>query len=253
MSKKLQGKVSLITGGGAGIGRATALAFAAEGASLAVADIREEAARAVCEELRAAGAKAIAITVDVSKDAQVSAMVNQVVEHFGRLDVAFNNAAIEVEHEPLAKTSEEMFDRLMSVNVKGVWLCMKYEIQQMLKQGGGAIVNTSSIGGLIAAPRQPIYGATKHAVLGLTKSAAVEYGRKGIRVNAVCPGVIRTEMTERALALEPRRAEHLVPGHPIGRIGEAEDIARAVVFLASDDASFMLGHALTVDGGFTAR
>ncbi|MFM2421164.1 MAG: hypothetical protein RL385_5887, partial [Pseudomonadota bacterium] len=139
MSKKLQGKVSLITGGGAGIGRATALAFAAEGASLAVADIREEAARAVCEELRAAGAKAIAITVDVSKDAQVSSMVNQVVEHFGRLDVAFNNAAIEVEHEPLAKTSEEMFDRLMSVNVKGVWLCMKYEIQQMLKQGGGAI------------------------------------------------------------------------------------------------------------------
>jgi NAD(P)-dependent dehydrogenase (short-subunit alcohol dehydrogenase family) len=142
----------------------------------------------------------------------------------------------------------------MSVNVKGVFLCMKYEIAQMLAQGGGgAIVNTSSIGGLIAAPRQPIYGATKHAVLGMTKAAGVEYGRKGIRVNAVCPGVIRTEMMERAIEREPKRKQYIEQAHPIGRIGEAEDIARAVVFLCSDDASFVLGHSLAVDGGFTAR
>jgi NAD(P)-dependent dehydrogenase (short-subunit alcohol dehydrogenase family) len=180
-------------------------------------------------------------------------MVEQVVVHFGRLDIAFNNAGIDIEHEPLAKTTEETFDRLMSVNVKGVWLCMKFEIQQMLKQGSGAIVNTSSIGGLIGAPRQPIYGATKHAVLGMTKAAAVEYGRKGIRINAVCPGIIRTEMTERAVARDPRRKAYIEQAHPIGRMGEAEEIARAVVFLSSDDAAFVIGHSMAVDGGFTAR
>jgi len=254
MTKKLLGKVALITGGGAGIGRATALAFASEGAKVAVVDINGAAAQAVAEELVAAGHEAISIVTDVSRSDEVAAMVAQVVARFGRLDVAFNNAGIDIEHEPLAKTSEEAFDKLISVNVKGVWLCMKHEIEQMLKQGGGgAIVNTSSIGGLIAAPRQPIYGATKHAVLGMTKAAAVEYGRKGIRVNAVCPGVIRTEMTERAVAREPRREEYIKQAHPIGRMGEAEDIARAVVFLSSEDASFVLGHSLAVDGGFTAR
>jgi NAD(P)-dependent dehydrogenase (short-subunit alcohol dehydrogenase family) len=253
MNGKLIGKVALVTGGGAGIGRATALAFGREGARVAVADVRGDAARSVCDELRTAGAEALAVTVDVARSDQVAAMVARVVQHFGRLDVAFNNAGIEVEHEPLARTSEETFDALMSVNVKGVWLCMKHEITQMLTQGGGAIVNTSSIAGLVAAPRQPIYGATKHAVLGLTKAAAVEYGRKGIRVNAVCPGVIHTEMMDRAIAREPRRAEHVVQAHPIGRVGDAEDVARAVVYLCSDDAAFVLGHALAVDGGFTAR
>ena len=254
MSQKLPGKVALVTGGGGGIGRATALAFAREGAKVAVADLNLATAKAVAEEVAAAGGEALPLPVDVSNAEQVAGLIAQIVARFGRLDVAFNNAGIDIEHEPLAKTSEDMFDQLMRVNVKGVWLCMKYEIAQMLKQGGGgAIVNTSSIGGLIAAPRQPIYGATTHAVLGLTKAAAVEYGRKGIRVNAVCPGIIRTEMTERAIAREPRRAQYIDQAHPIGRLGEAEDIARSVVFLCSEDSAFVLGHALAVDGGFTAR
>jgi len=250
---KLTGKIALITGGGGGIGRATALAFAAEGAKVVVADLDEATARAVADEVSAAGGDAISLAVDVSRDDQVTAMVEQVVARHGRLDIAFNNAAIDIEHEPLAQCSEDMFDRLMSVNVKGVWLCMRREIQQMLKQGGGVIVNTSSIGGYGGAPRQPIYGATKHAVIGLTKAAALEYGRKGIRVNAVCPGVIRTPMMERAIEREPRRKAHVEQIHPIGRVGEASEIARAVVFLSSDDASFVLGESLMVDGGYTAR
>src|SRR5689334_19136833 len=192
MNQKLAGRIALVTGGGGGIGRAAALAYAREGAKVAVVDVDGAAARETAERIVALDGEAIAVATDVSRGDQVAAMVEQVVAHFGRLDVAFNNAGIDIEHLPLAKTTEEDFDRLMSVNVKGVWLCMKFEIQQMLKQGGGAIVNTSSIGGLIGAPRQPIYGATKHAVLGMTKAAAVEYGRKGIRINAVCPGIIRT-------------------------------------------------------------
>ena len=254
MNQRLIGKIALVTGGGGGIGRATALAYAREGAKVAVVDVDVSAAREAADAVQAAGGEAIAIETDVSQGAQVAAMVERVVKQFGRLDIAFNNAGIDIEHEPLAKTTEEAFDKLMSVNVKGTWLCMKYEIQQMLLQGGGgAIVNTSSIGGLIGAARQPIYGATKHAVLGMTKAAAIEYGRKGIRVNAVCPGIIRTEMTERAIARDPRRQAYIDQAHPIGRLGEAEDIARSVVFLSSDDAAFIIGHSLAVDGGFTAR
>jgi NAD(P)-dependent dehydrogenase (short-subunit alcohol dehydrogenase family) len=253
MSQKLAGKIALVTGGAGGIGRATSLAYAREGAKVAVVDVDGAAAREVAQAITSLHGEAIGIETDVSRSDQVASMVEQVVAHFGRLDIAFNNAGIDIEHEPLAKITEEAFDKLMSVNVKGVWLCMKYEILQMLKQGGGAIVNTSSIGGLIGAARQPIYGATKHAVLGMTKAAAVEYGRKGIRINAVCPGIIRTEMTERAVARDPRRAAHIEQAHPIGRIGEAEDIARSVVFLSSDDAAFIIGHSLAVDGGFTAR
>ena len=253
MTGKLQGKIALVTGGAGGIGRATVLAFAREGAKVAVADLNEAAARAVAEEVNAAGGEAIAIAVDVTRETQVVQMVEAVVKQFGRLDIAFNNAGIEIEHRPLAEATEETFDLLMNVNVKGVWLCMKHEIQQMLTQGGGAIVNTASIGGVAAAPRQPLYGATKHAVIGMTKSAAVEYGRKGIRVNSVCPGIIRTEMTERAISREPKREKYISQAHPIGRLGEAEDIARAVVFLSSDDASFVLGHQLAVDGGYLSR
>jgi NAD(P)-dependent dehydrogenase (short-subunit alcohol dehydrogenase family) len=249
---KLAGKIALITGGAGGIGRATARAFAAEGAKVALADLDAAAVDAVVQEVRAAGGEAVGLTVDVSRSEQVVAMVEQVLARFGRLDIAFNNAAIDIEHEPLAKCSEQMFDSLMGVNVKGVWLCMKYEIQQMLAQGGGVIVNTSSIGGLGGAPRQPIYSATKHAVIGLTKAAALEYGRKGIRVNAVCPGVIRTQMMERAIERDPRRKAHVDQIHPIGRVGEAEEVARAVVFLSSADASFVLGQALAVDGGYSA-
>lgn len=253
MQGRLNDKVALVTGGGGGIGGATALAFANEGAKVAVVDLDSDGAERVASQIRDRGGDAIAIATDVSKGAEVADMVKRVVAHFGGLHVAFNNAGIDVEHEPLAKTSEEMFDKLMAVNVKGVWLCMKYEIEHMLGHGGGAIVNTSSIGGMIGAPRQPIYGTTKHAVLGMTKAAAMEYGRKGIRVNAVCPGVIRTEMTERAIARDPRREAHIERAHPIGRIGEPEDIAKAVVYLCSEDASFVLGHPLMVDGGFIAR
>jgi NAD(P)-dependent dehydrogenase (short-subunit alcohol dehydrogenase family) len=251
---RLQDKIALVTGGGGGIGRATALAYQREGAKVAVADLNVEAARAVAAEIEAAGGDAIAIQVDVTKSAEVEAMVKQVVTRFGRLDIAFNNAGIDIEHLPLHKATEEEFDKLVAVNIKGVWLCMKHEITQMLEQGsGGAIVNTSSVGGVIGAARQPVYGATKHAVLGLTRAAGVEYARKGIRVNAVCPGIIDTEMTERALAREPKRAPYIEQAHPIGRLGQAEEIARAAVFLSSEDASFVVGHPLLVDGGMTAR
>jgi NAD(P)-dependent dehydrogenase (short-subunit alcohol dehydrogenase family) len=253
MNPKLVGRIALVTGGGGGIGRATALAYAREGATVAVVDIDGAAARDVAREVSALGGEAMSLETDVSRSDQVAAMVEQIVARFGRLDIAFNNAGIDIEHEPLAKATEETFDRLMSVNVKGVWLCMKFEIQQMLTQGSGAIVNTSSVGGLVGAPRQPIYGATKHAVLGMTKAAAVEYGRKGIRINAVCPGIIRTEMMDRAIARDPRREAYIEQAHPIGRVGEAEDIARVVVFLSSDDAAFVVGHSMAVDGGFTAR
>jgi NAD(P)-dependent dehydrogenase (short-subunit alcohol dehydrogenase family) len=253
MNQRLTGKVALVTGGAGGIGRATSLAFAREGAKVAVVDLNLAAAQEVAGAVAAQGGEALGLQVDVTQAKQVANMVASVVAHFGRLDIAFNNAGIDIEHEPLHKATEEAFDQLMNVNVRGVWLCMKYEIEQMLTQGSGAIVNTSSIGGLIGAARQPIYGATKHAVLGLTKAAALEYGRKGIRVNAVCPGIIRTEMTERAIARDPRREKYIDQAHPIGRLGEAEDIARSVVFLSSEDASFILGHSLAVDGGFTAR
>lgn len=251
--QRLAGKVALVTGGGGGIGSAAAHAYAHEGAKVAVVDVDGAAAERTATEINRKGGEAISIATDVAQSAQVAAMVDRVVAYLGRLDVAFNNAGIDLEQRPLAETTEETFDRLMSVNVKGVWLCMKYEIAQMLKQGGGAIVNTSSIGGLIGAPRQPIYGATKHAVLGMTKAAAVEYGRKGIRINAVCPGVIRTEMMERAIERDPRREAHIEKAHPIGRIGEAQDVANAVVYLSTEDASFVIGHSLMVDGGFTAR
>jgi NAD(P)-dependent dehydrogenase (short-subunit alcohol dehydrogenase family) len=175
-----------------------------------------------------------------------------VVAHFGRLDCAFNNAGIEEEHMRLADCAEDTFDRIMAVNVKGVWLCMKYQLAQMLVQGGGSIVNTASVAGLVGAPKMAAYSASKHAVIGLTKSAAVEYGRKNIRVNAVCPGVIRTVMYERAVQTDPRLGSSVAQLHPVGRIGEAPEVAAVVLWLCSDAASFVTGHAHTVDGGLTA-
>jgi len=246
------GKSILVTGAAGGIGRAAALAFAREGGRVAVADVEAAGGEETVAMIAKAGGEAIFVRTDVSQAAQVQALVNSTVDAFGRLDCAFNNAGIEIEHLPLADADEAVFDRIMSVNVKGVWLCMKHEIRQMLKQGGGTIVNTASVAGLVGAPLQPLYAASKHAVVGLTKTAAAEYGKAGIRINSVCPGIIRTPMLERALEREPRREKGIVKVHPIGRLGEADEIANAALWLCSGSASFVTGHQLAVDGGLTA-
>jgi len=247
-----QDKVVLVTGGGGGIGRGAALAFARAGARVVVADIAADAGRETAGLVQAAGGQAVFIRTDVTRADQVAAMVAHAVATYGRLDCAFNNAGIEEEHMRLADCSEETFDRIMGINVKGVWLCLKYQLAQMLKQGGGAIVNTASVAGLVGAPKMAAYSASKHAVLGLTKSAAIEYARKGIRVNAVCPGVIRTAMYERAVAADPQIGLAAAQMHPVGRLGEVDEVAAVVLWLCSDAASFVTGHAHTVDGGLTA-
>lgn len=249
---RFDNKLVLVTGGGGGIGRASALAFARAGAKVAVTDRDVKAGEETAAQVQALGAEAIFIKADVTQAAEVQAMVAQVVAHYGRLDCAFNNAGIEEEHMRLADCDEAIFDRIMGVNVKGVWLCMKYQIAQMLTQGGGSIVNTASVAGLVGAPKMSAYSASKHAVIGLTKSAAVEYGRKRIRVNAVCPAVIRTVMFERAVLADPKLGQAVTNIHPIGRIGEADEVAAAVLWLSSDAASFVTGHAHTVDGGLTS-
>ncbi|MBC7619674.1 MAG: SDR family oxidoreductase [Candidatus Saccharibacteria bacterium] len=252
MHSYFDGKVVLVTGGGGGIGRASALAFAKAGARVAVVDRDVAAGTETTRLIETTGAQALFIQTDVTQAAQVEAMVAQVVAHFGRLDCAFNNAGIEEEHMRLADCAEDTFDRIMAVNVKGVWLCLKYELAQMLKQGGGSIVNTASVAGLVGAPKMAAYSASKHAVIGLTKSAAVEYGRKKIRVNAVCPAVINTEMFVRAVQADPKVGRAMTRAHPVGRIGEADEVAAVVLWLSSDAASFVTGLAHTVDGGLTS-
>jgi NAD(P)-dependent dehydrogenase (short-subunit alcohol dehydrogenase family) len=245
-------KVALITGAGNGIGRATAIAFAKQQAKVVVADISHADGEKTVELITQAGGTAIFIPCDVTKDAQVQALVDGTLEAYGQLDIAFNNAGIEIEQSKLAEGEEAIYDKIMDVNVKGVWRCMKYQIPAMLKQSSSAIVNTASIAGLGAAPKMSIYSASKHAVIGLTKSAAIEYGKKGLRVNAVCPAVIDTEMFSRAAEADPRKAEYVKSLHPVGRIGQAEEVAAAVLYLCSDLAGFTTGIALPVDGGVTA-
>ena len=252
MSMNFSGQVALVTGAAAGIGRATALAFAEQGLKVVVVDLEEAGGAACADAIREAAGEAIFIRCDVTQDAQVKAMVQQAVATYGRIDYAFNNAGIEIEQGRLAEGSEAEFDAIMGVNVKGVWLCMKYQLPVMLAQGGGAIVNTASVAGLGAAPKMSIYCASKHAVIGLTKSAAIEYAKKKIRVNAVCPAVIDTDMFRRAYEADPRKAEFAAAMHPVGRIGKVEEIASAVLYLCSDGAAFTTGHALAVDGGATA-
>ncbi|MEO4049248.1 SDR family oxidoreductase [Pseudomonas sp. CAU 1711] len=252
MSMTFSGKVALVTGGAAGIGRSTALAFAAEGLQVVVSDLDAAGGEGTVQAIREAGGEAIFVRCDVTRDAEVQALMEQVVATYGRLDYAFNNAGIEIEKGRLAEGSEAEFDAIMGVNVKGVWLCMKYQLPLLLAQGGGAIVNTASVAGLGAAPKMSIYAASKHAVIGLTKSAAIEYAKKKIRVNAVCPAVIDTDMWRRAAEADPKKAEFVAGMHPVGRIGKPEEIAAAVLYLCSDAAGFTTGHALAVDGGSTA-
>ena len=252
MPSTFQNKVALVTGAAGGIGRATALAFAREGAHLVLADRDEQAGAQVLEQVLATGAQAIFVATDVTQETQVQSMVTQAVARFGRLDCAFNNAGIEEEHMRIADCTEATFDRIMAVNVKGVWLCLKYQLAQMQQQGGGAVVNTASVAGLVGAPKMAAYTASKHAVLGLTKAAALEYGRRNIRVNAVCPGVIDTPMYARAVAADAAMGATVAALHPVGRIGQPEEVAAVVLWLCSEAASFVTGLAHTVDGGMTA-
>ena len=253
MAGLTEGKVALVTGAGSGIGRATALVFAREGAKVVVSDIVVEGGEETVQQIKAAGGEAIFVKADVSKGADVEALITQTVETYGRLDCAFNNAGIEGGVKPTIDCTEEEFARTIAVNLTGVWLCMKYEIQQMLSQGGGAIVNTASVAGLVGFPGLPDYVASKHGVLGLTKTAALEYAKSGIRVNAVCPGVIQTPMVERGAQLSPGFDELAVSMEPVGRFGQPAEIGEAVVWLCSEAASFVTGHPMTVDGGLVAQ
>ena len=252
MSLPFSNKVVLITGAAAGIGKVTAQAFASQGARVMLSDIDTANGEQAAAEIRAAGGDARFLACDVANEAQVEALIKETVLAYGRLDIAFNNAGIEIEHSKLADGDEATFDRIMDINVKGVWLCMKHQLPVMQQQGSGAIINTASVAGLGAAPKMSIYSASKHAVIGLTKSAAVEYAKQGIRVNAICPAVIDTEMFRRAAANDPRKAEFAMAMHPVGRIGKASEIAAAVLYLSSEQAGFTTGIALPVDGGATA-
>ena len=253
MAGQVEGKVALITGGGSGIGRASALAFAREGARIVVADVIVEGGEETLGMIKKAGGEGIFVKVDVSKATEVEALIAKAVETYGRLDCAYNNAGIEGSAATTTDYAEESWDRVIAINLKGVWLCMKYEIPQMLKQGGGAIVNTASAEGLVGFRRGSAYVASKHGVVGLTKTAALEYAKSGVRVNAICPGAIDTPMMGRITGHRPQRAERMAAGEPVGRMGMPEEIAEAVVWLCSDAASFVTGHAMAVDGGLTAQ
>jgi NAD(P)-dependent dehydrogenase (short-subunit alcohol dehydrogenase family) len=255
MPGMLDGKSALVTGGGGGIGRATALAMAREGARLAVADYAAEGAAETVAMVNAAGGQAITLTGDVTRQRDVKAMLDDTIVAYGRLDCAFNNAGIapyqvDASGKKTAEWSEESFDRMIAVNLKGVWLCMRAEIKQMLvEKGGGAIVNTGSIAGLIGLQTSSAYVAAKHGVLGLTKTAALEYADDRIRVNAVCPGFIKTRMTEDAMR---RRGDRIMANIPLGRMGNPEEIAEMVVWLCSDRASYVTGACYNIDGGWMA-
>ena len=249
----LNQKVAIITGGSSGTGRATAVALAKEGVKVVVAARRAKEGEETVHLVKEAGSDGIFVKTDVAKEDDIRSLVEKTIKTYDRLDYAFNNAGIGETTTPLVEQKSNVFDQIMNVNVKGVWLCMKYEIPQMIRSGGGAIVNMSSGAGLMGFPQKSIYVASKHAVLGLTKSAALEYAKSGIRINAIAPGTVETETLKQAAGDNKQFLETLKSMHPIGRIGDPEEIANAVVWLLSDKASFVLGHTLLVDGGMVSR
>src|SRR5437660_3128558 len=254
MNITFENKVALVTGAASGLGFATAKAFTESGASVVLADCNEKAVRAAAEELSCKGHKTLAIRCDVADDAQVENMVEQTVSTFGRLDAAYNNAGVQNILAETADATREDFDRVIAINLRGVWSCMKFELRQMRKQASGAIVNCSSLGGLVGGAGRGTYHAAKHGVLGLTKSAALEYAARGIRINAICPGLIQTPMSDQmAAAGQAGALREMMKDVPIGRVGRADEIADAVLWLCSSAASLVVGHALAVDGGYTIR
>ncbi len=247
------GQVALVTGAASGMGLAAARLFAEAGAAVVLADLNKDAADTAAQALVAGGHQALGVACDVTDESQAAAMVDQTVAAFGRLDMAFNNAGIQVPPSDAADETAENFDRVNAVNLRGIWAAQKHELRQMRVQGSGAIVNCSSLGGLVGLPERAAYHASKHGVIGLTKSAAVEYAPKGIRINAICPGVINTPMVSGMLETQADAMAEILRDQPIGRLGEAEEVAAAVVWLCSPGASFVVGVALPVDGGYTTH